>query len=58
MSKKQTKFNHKVTGYIDDELQQWLDKKIAEKYFGNRSHAVVWSLQLHKNKTDKKRSLL
>ena len=40
----------RITITIDKELLNWLDKKIEEKIFANRSHGLEYLMKWMKNK--------
>lgn len=40
----------RITITIDKELLKWIDKKIQEKIFANRSHALEFLINQEKNK--------
>lgn len=35
----------RISVLIDDEYLQWIDRKIADKVFASRSHAVVYAIK-------------
>jgi len=38
---------------LDENLISWIDKKIRQKYFASRTHAIEFSLQRVKDQMDK-----
>jgi len=42
------KMKERITITIDKELLKWIDKKISEKIFANRSHAFEFLIMSYK----------
>ncbi len=45
----------RITITIDKELLSWVDKKIKEKVFANRSHAIEFLINQEKTKSNIKK---